>query len=79
MERRHLLDTYKTFGCDSGEPTFRYSLLDGVNDGFLINPVVVDARTDITTQLLSDQGYAVVAATEEEDTPSRRHICSQRL
>ena len=52
-ERRHLLDTYKTFGCDSGEPTFRYSLLDGVKDGFLINPIVVDARTDVTTQLLS--------------------------
>ena len=67
-ERRHLLDTYKTFGCDSGEPTFRYSLLDGVNDGFLINPVVVDARTDITTQLLSEQGYAVTVALEEESS-----------
>ena len=58
-ERRLLLDTYRTFGCESGQPTFRYSLLDGVRDGFLINPVVVDARTDITTQLLSDEGYAV--------------------
>ncbi len=58
-EHRLLLDTYRTFGCDSGQPTFRYSLLDGVRDGFLINPVVVDARTDITTQLLSDEGYAV--------------------
>ena len=66
-ERRLLLDTYRTFGCESGQPTFRYSLLDGVQDGFLINPVVVDARTDITTQLLSDQGYAVtVPATEGE-------------
>ncbi|MCC5621432.1 DEAD/DEAH box helicase family protein [Nostoc sp. CHAB 5715] len=26
-ERRLLLDTYRTFGCDSGEPTYRYSLL----------------------------------------------------
>lgn len=57
-ERRLLLDTYRTFGCDSGQPTFRYSLLDGVRDGYLINPCVVDARTDITTQLLSDEGYA---------------------
>lgn len=65
-ERRHLLDTYKTFGCESGEPTFRYSLLDGVRDGFLINPIVVDARTDITTQLLSDKGYAVTVPTEAE-------------
>ncbi len=69
LERRLLLDTYRTFGCESGQPTFRYSLLDGVKDGFLINPLVVDARTDITTQLLSDEGYSVMAVTENgEDT-----------
>ncbi|MGY4823366.1 DEAD/DEAH box helicase family protein [Stutzerimonas chloritidismutans] len=65
-ERRLLLDSYRTFGCESGQPTFRYSLLDGVKDGFLINPVVVDARTDITTRLLSEQGYAVMAPVSEE-------------
>lgn len=65
QERRLLLDTYRTFGCESGQPTFRYSLLDGVRDGFLVNPVVVDARTDITTQLLSDEGYAVAAPNPE--------------
>ena len=53
FERRLLLDTYRTFGCEDGQPTFRYSLLDGVRDGFLINPIVVDARSDVTTQLLS--------------------------
>jgi len=58
LERRMILDTYHTFGCDSGNPTFRYSLLDGVKDGFLINPVVIDARTEITTQLLSDEGFS---------------------
>lgn len=63
-ERRLLLDTYRTFGCESGEPTFRYSLLDGVKEGFLINPLVVDARTEVTTQLLSDQGYAAVVIIE---------------
>ena len=65
-ERRLLLDTYRTFGCETGTPTFRYSLIDGVNDGFLINPVVVDARTDVTTQLLSDEGYAVFIPVEDE-------------
>jgi len=64
-ERRQLLDTYITFGCGSGDPTFRYSLLDGVKDGFLVNPVVTDARTEITTQLLSDEGYAVLEENEE--------------
>ncbi len=67
LERRLLLDTYRTFGCESGQPTFRYSLIDGVKDGFLINPIVVDARTDITTQLLSDEGYAVLAVTESAE------------
>ena len=65
-ERRLLLDTYRTFGCESGQPTFRYSLLDGVREGFLINPVVVDARTDITTQLLSDKGDAVAVSAAED-------------
>ena len=63
-ERRLLLDTYRTFGCESGQPTFRYSLLDGVQDGYLVNPIVVDARTDVTTQLLADQGF-VVSVTDD--------------
>ena len=58
-ERRLLLDTYRTFGCENGQPTFRYSLLDGVKEGFLINPTVVDARTEVTTTLLSEEGFVV--------------------
>ena len=58
-ERRLLLDTYRTFGCEDSQPTFRYSLLDGVKEGFLINPTVVDARTEITTELLSEAGFVV--------------------
>ena len=65
IERRMLRDTYSTFGCEGGEPTYRYSLIDGVKDGFLINPWILDARTEITTQLLSDEGYAVAIPTEE--------------
>ncbi len=59
LERRLLLDTYRTFGCEDGQPTYRYSLLDGVKDGFLINPTVVDARSEVTTQLLSEDGVVV--------------------
>lgn len=72
-EKRQLLDSYKTFGCESGEPTYRYSLIDGVNDPegpFLINPTVFDARTDITTQLLADEGYAVISQGDEQDEES---------
>ena len=58
-ERRLLLDTYRTFGCEDGQPTYRYSLLDGVKDGFLINPTVVDARSSVTKKLLSEEGFVV--------------------
>ena len=58
-ERRLLLDTYRTFGCENSQPTFRYGLLDGVKEGFLINPTVVDARTEVTTTLLSEEGFVV--------------------
>lgn len=76
FERRLLLDTYRTFGCNDGQPTYRYSLLDGVKDGFLINPTVVDARSDITTQLLSDQGY--VSTTEDEEGNSSEESFTHR-
>ena len=65
FERRMLLDTYRTFGCDDGQPTFRYSLLDGVKEGFLINPTVIDARSGVTTQLLSEKGFVVDFKDEE--------------
>lgn len=71
IERRQLRDTYLTFGCETEQPTFRYSLIDGVKDGFLINPRVVDARSDITTQMLSDDGFIAtfkdIETDEDED------------
>lgn len=65
LERRMLMDTYTTFGCEDGRPTFQYSLLHGVRDGFLVNPVVADARTEITTQLISDEGYSVTVTNDD--------------
>ncbi|WP_408648698.1 DEAD/DEAH box helicase family protein [Tumidithrix elongata] len=64
-ERRMMLDTYRTFGCEDGIPTFAYGLNDGVRDGFLIQPTVVDARSEVTTELLSKDGF-VVQFTDEE-------------
>ena len=72
-ERRLLLDTYRTFGCEDAQPTFRYSLLDGVKDGFLINPIVVDARTEITTQLLSEEGLVIEVTDENGDTQEQTY------
>ena len=76
-ERRVLMDTYKTFGCENGIPTYRYSLLDGVNDKFLINPVVVDARTDITAQMLADTGYVVPVSSEEVEEGEESKVDEQ--
>ena len=56
LERRQLRDTYRTFGCPSGVSTFRYGLIEGANDGHLVNPTTIDARTNITAQLLSEDG-----------------------
>ena len=66
-EKRLLLDTYTTFGCENSQPTFKYSLIEGVRDGYLINPYVIDARTEITTQLLSEKGYSVRVESQEGD------------
>ena len=81
MERRQMLDTYRTFGCESGQPTFRYSLLDGVRDGYLINPTVVDARTNVTTQLLAEEGFIVSftddTGEEQEQTYKQRQFEKQ--
>ena len=77
-ERRLLLDTYRTFGCENSQPTFRYSLLDGVKEGFLVSPTVVDARTEITTDLLSERGFVVSliddAGEDQEEAFSQRDI-----
>jgi type I restriction enzyme R subunit len=75
-ERRLLLDTYRTFGCENSQPTYRYSLLDGVKEGYLINPTVVDARTEITTQLLSEQGF--VASFTDDTGEDQQEAFKQR-
>jgi type I restriction enzyme R subunit len=66
-ERRLLLDTYRTFGCEDGRPTFRYSLTQAVQHvpPYLVNPTTYDARTDITTQMLSNEGYTVTVPADE--------------
>lgn len=82
MERRILLDTYRTFGCEDSEPTFRYSPQDGARDGHLVNPLVVDARSQITTQLLSDQGYQISLPNmegEDEDHTYTRSDFEQKF
>ncbi len=63
---RRLRDTYRTFGCEPGTPTFRYDLNSGVREGHLIYPRTFISRTTVTSQLLSEKGFSF-AATEDEN------------
>lgn len=73
LEKRLLLDTYKTFGCESRQPTYRYTLLDGVKEGYLVNPFVIDARTEITTEMLSEKGYTVMKFDEDGEEEEQNY------
>lgn len=68
LEIRNLRDTYKTFGCEAWEPTFRYDLSAWVQDGFLINPYVIDARTDVTTELLSLEWFTLEVENDDGES-----------
>jgi type I restriction enzyme R subunit len=94
LEARQLRDTYHYFGCEPGEPTFRYDIADAVKDHegpFLCMPKIFDIKSDITTQALSDKGWAITIDEREENykisdlerkifTPARnRLICEKFL
>jgi type I restriction enzyme R subunit len=69
LEARELRDTYYYFGCEPGRPTFRYDIVDAVQDPegpFLCLPKIIDCRSDITTQALQDAGWTVVVNEQEE-------------
>ena len=65
LERRMMLDTYTIFGCEDGQPTYRYSLADGVRDGHLINPTVIEVDTGITAEMMSKDGIVFQGVDEE--------------
>lgn len=65
QEQRALRDTYLAFGLPPGEPTYAYTIAQGVTDGYLVGPTAVDVRTEVTRQLMSDDGYQVTLADYE--------------
>ncbi len=69
LEARQLRDTYSFFGCEPGEPTFRYDIIDAVTDPqgpYLCNPTIYDIRSEITTEALADAGWTLVIDEQEE-------------
>lgn len=88
LEARQLRDTYHYFGCEPGLPTFRYDIIDAVQDPegpFLCLPKIFDVRSDITTKALAEGGWAVVVNEQDENfkiqdlerkifTPARNYL-----
>lgn len=69
LEARQLRDTYAYFGCKPGEPTFRYDIVDAVQDPegpFLCMPKIIDIRSEITTRALEESGWVVTIGEQEE-------------
>lgn len=69
LEARVLRDTYHYFGCEPGIPTFRYDIIDAVQDPegpFLCMPKIFDIRSDITTKALEEKGWTVTINEQEE-------------
>ena len=64
-EARTLRDTYYAFGLTPGQPTFEYTMQQAAADGYLVMPHALDVRTDVTTQLMSDEGFQVTVEDYE--------------
>lgn len=50
-----ILDTYKMFGCDTGEPDYQFDLTKGIGEGFLAPYTVLSIETELT-KLAREQG-----------------------
>jgi len=50
-----ILDTYKLFGCESGEPTYHFNIDRGINEGFLAPYKVEEIKTHLT-QIAEEEG-----------------------
>ncbi|MDD5454984.1 MAG: DEAD/DEAH box helicase family protein, partial [Candidatus Ratteibacteria bacterium] len=65
LEYRMMRDTYKHFGCESEEPTYRFSIQNGVKAGFLVPPKIYRMLSLITSESLSEEGWNAEIDGEE--------------
>ncbi len=59
LEYRFAKDTFKHFGCEISTPTFRYTIQDGVRDGFLVAPKIARMVSLITKAAVSEEGWKI--------------------
>lgn len=95
FEYRLMRDTYKHFGCEPGEPTFRYSIQDAVNaespGPYLVPPKIYKLYSLITRESASEAGwnveidgedytFAISQLEKKVNVPARnRLICEEFL
>jgi type I site-specific restriction endonuclease len=49
-----ILDTYRLFGCETGEPDYKFDLARGIDEGFLAPYKVQECITDLTRQAMKE-------------------------
>lgn len=63
LEYRIMRDTYKHFGCEPGEPTYRYSIQDAVKapppGPYLVPPKIYKLYSLITRESASEEGWTI--------------------
>ncbi len=66
VEARVQRDTYTYFDCKNSTATFRYTIQDGVRDGYLVPPRLHKMHSRFTQQALSNQGLFFEGEFENE-------------
>jgi len=74
VEARIQRDTYRYFGCEDGNATFRYTIKDGVSDGYLVPPRLHKMNTVLTQASLSEQGLILNDADVAGETYKIRDL-----
>lgn len=63
LEYRMMRDTYRHFGCEAGEPTYRFTIQDATNatapGPYLVAPKIYKLYSLITRESVSDEGWNV--------------------
>ena len=58
-EAKTLRDTYHAFRLTPGFPTFEYTMQRAADEGYLVLPHAHAVTTDVTKELMSDEGFIV--------------------
>ncbi len=61
-----ILDTYKLFGCETGDPDYHFDLSRGIEEGFLAPYIVLSIETELT-KLAREKGVEFSYVLDPDD------------